>query len=187
MRIKIYLGDEQSGNLTNGSSYMAQVLNRISKKHNFVVDGDYDYTLGLDGSNAFAKDNIAIIFEPYQVNPRQWDKIKQLSVNKFTFCWNKLFCKEYDFEYLPHQWWFIWWNRDMFDKDLNLRFSDNIHKENLACMILGNKNLGLQDKYNLYALRHEIIRFFECNRIDDFHLYGNWPMYPYVYKGESVV
>ena len=80
MRIKINLGDKQSGNLTNASSYMAKVLNRISKKHNFVVDGEYDYTLGLDGSNAFAKDNVAFIFEPYQVNPRQWDKIKQLSV-----------------------------------------------------------------------------------------------------------
>ena len=108
MRIKIYLGDKKSGNLTNESSYMAQVLNRISKGHNFVVDGEYDYTLGLDGSNAFAKDNITFIFEPYQVNPRQWDKIKQLSVNKITFCWNKLFCKKHDFEYLPHQWWFIW-------------------------------------------------------------------------------
>ena len=184
MRIKIYLGDKQSGNLISESSYMAQVLNRISKRHDFVVDGDYDYTLGLDGSNAFAKNNIAFIFEPYQVNPRQWDKIKQLSVNKITFCWNTLFCKKHGFEHLPHQWWFIWWNRDMFDEDLELRFSDNIHKENLACMILGNKNFGLQDKYNLYLLRHEIIRFFECNQINDFHLYGDWPMYPHVYKRE---
>ena len=47
----------------------------------------------------------------------------------------------------------------MLDEDLNLRFSNNIQKENLACMILGNKNFGLQDKYNLYALGHEIIRF----------------------------
>ena len=98
MRIKIYLGENQSGNLANASSYMAQVLNRISKKHSFVVEGGYDLTLGLDGSNAFAKDNIAFIFEPYQVNPRQWDKIKQLSVNKITFCWNKLFCKKHGFE-----------------------------------------------------------------------------------------
>jgi hypothetical protein len=85
VKIKIYLGDKQSGNLTNASSSMAKVLNRISKKNNFVVDGDYDYTLGLDGSNAFAKDNIAFIFEPYQVNPRQWDKIKQLSAIKLRF------------------------------------------------------------------------------------------------------
>lgn len=48
---------------------MAKVLNRISKKHNFVVDGEYDYTLGLDGSNAFAKDNIIIIFEPIKLIP----------------------------------------------------------------------------------------------------------------------
>ena len=73
---------------------MAKVLNRISKKHNFVVDGEWDYTVGLDGSNSFAKDSITFIFEPYQANPRQWDKIKQLSVNKNTFCWNKLFCKK---------------------------------------------------------------------------------------------
>jgi hypothetical protein len=69
VRIKIYLGDKIRGNLANTSSYMAKVLNRISKKHNFVVDGEYDYTLGLDGSNAFAKDNIIIIFEPIKLIP----------------------------------------------------------------------------------------------------------------------
>ncbi len=179
-------GDEQN-------IYFAETLNNISKKHSYVSTGESELTLGHDDSTPIGSNNISFFFEPYQVRQDTWDNAEQYKNNRLTFCWNKIFCEKYGFEYLPHQWWFIAWMRDLYDGNYELQFAEQIEKKHLSCMILSNKNFGPQDQYNLYLKRHEIAKFFDSNKFkffksrelkNNFHLYGDWDSYKSLCLGD---
>jgi hypothetical protein len=164
-KIKINTGNREE------SVGICNLLNRFRSNLSFVLDGDYDYILGYNLVNGIGSQVISWIAEPHQVWPSLWENIDVLQRNKITFCWNKNFLHLENFVYNPYVFWHIWWMQDLLNEDLSVKLFD-FRKEHFLCWLVGNKNFGPQDKYNLYLKRNEILSFLEGK--NDFDLFGDW-------------
>ena len=111
----------------------------------------------LPPQNQFDKSYL-LLFESELIRPNNWDVLKHQSFKKI-FTWNdelidnkKYFKINFSFEPV---------------KTLS---RDVSQKEKLCTLISGNKKVS--HPLELYSKRVEAIRWFECNQIDQFDLYG---------------
>ena len=155
-----------------------EIMSRVSDKdiefYNFFnYKGPYDYSICVNHNNDGMRNPVVMIGEAINNAPYIWMNFEDWSRNhKYVINWNRKVTSVNSL-YVPFVFWYIEWESDMFDDDLNFRF-DFVQKKHLLTFANSNKRPAFNAVRDLYSER---IRFINTaiSILDrnEFHIYGN--------------
>ena len=148
-----------------GYELCTQDINSISESEIVIYSSNMPKKLPLPKD---VRKSFLILTESEFIRPDNYDKEKHLSFNK-VFTWHDEFVdgKKYIKLNYAHR----------FPEKINNSINE---KDKLCVLIAANKYPPHTNENDLYLKRREAIRWFECNKPNDFDLYGvGWDKYQF--------
>ncbi len=186
-KVSFVAGKLFHGNLIFDENQTKLVVGSFEKYYELYKDFKKNgYEIATDDIHKPDDSNVVLYFDMPKVLPKKENKQKS-----YLLAIESSIIRPENFDTNKHQNFnkIFTWNDALVDsrKYIKLNYSfrlpdtiyKNVEREYLCCLIVSNKNSNFKNE--LYSKRKQLIRWFESNHPEDFHLYGiGWDEYRFV-------